>query len=208
MQSTVQLNASGSDAERVKRQVADGLFAAGFRRGDLAGPKGVALIQNMTDAMTGRATTEQLASIAQLVVIGTVQTQIQEDADLGDGYLGTLVLADIEVLKGQARGNDEFLIRLLSGKGTDGSGRRVSVETSLTSGRKFLFFLSRDYYKTNASRPGRSLRGADFGTNAQAYVSQIFLPLEILNDEIAAAPGDNTLKRAVSDIRSAINKIK
>lgn len=162
----------------------------------------------MSDAMTGQATTEQLASIAQLVVIGTVSNRIVEGVDEGDGYLGTVVLEDIEVLKGQARGNDTFLIRLLSGTGDDGDGRSVSVESALREGRRFLFFLSRDYYKTNASRPGRSVRGSDFGTNKQAYVSQIFLPLEVIDGQVSGAPGDGQPKRPISDVRTAVGKAK
>lgn len=205
-QSAVRLSSSGLILDRVKRQVADGLFALGLRKGDLTGPKGEILIQNMADAMTGRATMEQLASLAPLIVIGTVTDRVDQGADLGDGYLGNLVLSDIEVLKGQARGNDDFLIRLLSGKARDGSGRSVSVESGLNGGRSFLFFLSRDYYKTNASRPGRTVRGSDLGTNAQAYVSQVFLPLEVVNGQVTGAPGDSEPKRSIIAVRSALSK--
>lgn len=136
----IQLGGTG-DELAVKVRIADALFAAGIRRSDLRGNNGNGLVQNMADALSGRATTEQLASLSQLVVIATVGDRKDQGVDLGDGYLSTLALTDLIVLKGQARGNDSLIIRLLSGTDQGGTRRSVSFEDGLEPGRSYLFSL-------------------------------------------------------------------
>ena len=189
-------------------RVADALSAAGFTPGDVrsASARGNDLVEAMSDALSGRATTAQLAALAELVVLATVDRQVNVNASEGDGYLGSVFLKDLEVLKGNPKGNQTLVIRQLSGTDGDGNRRQVSVDDSIVPGTRLLFFLSREYYKTSSGKAGRRTLGDDLGGNKNAYVTQLFLPLAVAGDQVAGSSGDAQPSRSIGEVRDSISR--
>ena len=194
--------------QALEYRVADALSAAGFKPGDIrsASARGNDLVEAMSDALFGRATTAQLSALAELVVMATVDRQVNVNASEGDGYLGSVFLKDLEVLKGNPKGNQTLVVRQLSGTDGNGNRRQVSVDDSIFPGTKLLFFLSREYYKTSSGKAGRRTLGDDLGGNKNAYVTQLFLPLAVTGDQVAGSSGDAQPSRSIGELRDSISR--
>ena len=181
-------------------EVAQRLVQFGFNPGDIR--RRPEVVQAAARLTRGEHKVEDLGLLADLVVIGTVQSV--RDERLADPYLSTISLSKVEVLKGSAPG-PVVLIRQESGAAENGRRRMVSGDID-KAGKVYAFFLSSHLYNSLAEGRPMSI-GRDVGEPKPA--DQKYLRFgawyEVLpgGKLLAQEPGMPTIE-TVSALRAAI----